>query len=143
MDHTANKVQALEGLPKVLSWNFSFTSDLSFNSLTISLGIPGVAGVRSSGQAGVESSFTDRFNFSWIPSQKFTLIIFNVTADDNGTFTCVLTLAKGFSANSWESRIQVNVVGKVYILSFSVLFKTCLPGGGGGGGGKLLTSSKY
>ena len=115
-EHTAKKVQACEGFPKVLSWNFSITADLSFSSLSINLHSTIIGGVLSSGQAGIQSGFTDRFNFSWIPSQEFTLIIFNVTADDNATFTCVLTLTEGFGTNPWKSNIQVDVVGKLGVI---------------------------
>ena len=127
VDHTANKVQALEGFPKELSWNFSFTSDLSFNSLTIALDGTNVAAAQSSGAAGIQSGFTERFNFSWIPTQEFTLVIFNVTADDNATFTCVLTLAEGIFSNPWESRIQVNVVGKLGFIVNLVICSVILP----------------
>ena len=52
----------------------------------------------------------DKFNFTWI-SQRFTLVIFNVTAaydESRGKFSCELATAEG----AWIRKIQVKIVGK-------------------------------
>ena len=113
LDHKLKTVRLLEGVTdSPLSWNFSFSSDLSFDGLTVSFNGVNVAGVRSSGQAGLANPSDQRYNFSWIATEKFTLIISNVTDGDSGKFTCALNLCQGFACNSWESTIKVEVVGK-------------------------------
>ena len=113
LDHKLKTVRLLEGVTdSPLSWNFSFSSDLSFDGLTVTFNGVNVAGVRSSGQAGLANPSDQRYNFSWIATEKFTLIISNVTDGDSGMFTCALILCQGFSCNNWESTIKVEVVGK-------------------------------
>ena len=113
LDHKLKTVRLLEGVTdSPLSWNFSFSSDLSFNGLTVTFDGGNVGGVLSSGQAGLQNPFDQRYSFSWIATEKFTLIISNVTDGDSGMFTCALILCQGFSCNNWESTIKVEVVGK-------------------------------
>ena len=112
LDHKLKTVRLLEGVTgSSLSWNFSFSSDLTFNGLTVIFNGANVGGVLSSGQAGLANP-SDQYNFSWIATEKFTLIIANVTDGDSGMFTCALSLCQGFSCNNWESTIKVEVVGK-------------------------------
>ena len=97
-----------------LSWNFSLSSDLLFLSLNLkrneNIGVVPPAG---GGQPQINSPFDQRFNLNWIPNEKVTLTIFNVTIDDNGTFGCELTLFNLASAsNVWKSIIPVQVLGK-------------------------------
>ena len=96
-----------------LSWNFSLSSGLFFISLNLRLNGVGIGGVPPAGvgQPGIISPFKQRFSLNWIPSEKVTLTIFNVTADDNGTFACELNLFKSIS-NVWRSIIPVQVHGK-------------------------------
>ena len=113
LDHKLKTVRLLEGVTdSPLSWNFSFSSDLSFDGLTVTFNGVNVAGVRSSGQAGLANPSDQRYNFSWIATEKFTLIISNVTDGDSGMFTCTVDLCQGFACNIWESTIKVEVVGK-------------------------------
>ncbi|XP_068686471.1 uncharacterized protein [Montipora foliosa] len=108
--HLANSTQLLEGsINASLSWNFSLSSDLSFSSLTVSLGGTVIAGVALSGP-GVQAGFKDKFDIRWIPFQRVTLIIFNVTTEVNGTFSCTVAAAKGFGTVNFGSNIQVHVV---------------------------------
>ena len=113
LDHKLKTVRLLEGVTgSSLSWNFSFSSDLTFNGLTVIFNGASVGGVLSSGQAGLQNPFAQRYNLSWIATEKFTLIISNVTDGDNGMFTCELNLCQGFACNVWESTIKVEVDGK-------------------------------
>ena len=113
LDHKLKTVQLLEGVTdSPLSWNFSFSSDLSFNGLTLTFNGVNVGGVLSSGQAGLQNPFDQRYKFSWIATEKFTLIISNVTDGDSGMFTCAVDLCQGFVCNDWGSTIKVEVVGK-------------------------------
>jgi len=112
--HT-NSTQFLEGSNhSTLSWNFSLTSDLSFSSLNLKLNGVSIAGALSSGQHGVLDGFTERFDISWIPIQRVTLVIFNVTTNEDGTYACEVSTAEGFVVKVWKSKIQVNVVGKLF-----------------------------
>ena len=96
-----------------LSWNFSLASSLFFISLNLRLNgeAIGVVPPTGRGQPGIISPFDQRFSLNWIPSEKVTLTIFNVTADDNGTFLCELNLFESTS-NLWKSIIPVQVLGK-------------------------------
>ncbi|XP_068733594.1 immunoglobulin superfamily member 10-like [Montipora capricornis] len=110
VDHLGNSTQLLEGsINASLSWNFSLSSDLSFSALTVSLGGTIIAGVVSSGPA-VQAGFGNKFDIRWIPFQRVTLIIFNVTTEVNGTFSCTITATKGFGVVNFGSNIQVHVV---------------------------------
>ena len=94
-----------------LSWNFSLSSDLIFDSLAFSFEGVAIAGVRSSGR-GVLPRFQDKYKISWISFQRFTLVILNVTIKDNGTFSCGVYAAKGVATFRWKSNVQAYVVGK-------------------------------
>ena len=113
LDHKLKTVQLQEGVTdSPLSWNFSFSSDLSFDGLTVTFNGVNVAGVLSSGQAGLANPSDQRYNFSWTATEKFTVIISNVTDGDSGIFTCAVELCQGFDCNDWGSTIKVEVVGK-------------------------------
>ena len=113
LDHKLKTVQLLEGVTdSPLSWNFSFSSDLSFDGLTVTFNTVNIVGVRSSGQAGLVNPSDQRYNFSWIATEKFTLIISHVTDGDSGMFTCLVNLCQGFACNDWGSAIKVEIVGK-------------------------------
>ena len=113
LDHKLKTVRLLEGVnDSPLRWNFSFSSDMSFDGLIVTFNGVNVAGVRSSGQAGLVNPSDQRYNFSWIATEKFTLIISNVTDGDSGMFTCAVNLCQGFACNDWRSTVKVEVVGK-------------------------------
>ena len=113
VDHQLKTVQLREGVTEFpLSWNFSFSSGLSFERLSVDFKESEVGRVRSSGLAGLVSPFDQRYNFSWIPFQKFTLVILNVTNVDSGLFTCAVELCQGITCHDWKSSIKVEVVGK-------------------------------
>ena len=97
-----------------LSWNFSLSSDLLFIFLNLKLNGESIGVVPpAGGQAKINSPFDQRFSLNWIPNEKVTLTIFNVTIDDNGTFACELTLFNAVSgSNPWKSIIPVQVLGK-------------------------------
>ena len=103
-------MKIFEGNPASLSWNFSLTSvtlfsvAIKFNTETLALSGPGGSA------AQVVDAQKDKFNFTWI-SQRFTLVIFNVTAaydESRGKFSCELATAEG----AWIRKIQVKIVGK-------------------------------
>ena len=112
MEHT-NHTTLIEGTNASLTWRFSLSSDLTFDSFTIRFNGDAIAGVRSSGQ-GLLSGFEDKYGISWIPSQRITLYIFHVTTAQNGTFVCEVTATKGLATPSWESNIHVDLLGKLY-----------------------------
>ena len=98
-----------------LSWNFSLSSGLFFISLNLKLNGEDIGGVppAGAGQPGMISPFGQRFSLNWIPSEKLTLTILNVTAHDNGTFACELNLFNAASgSNLWKSIIPAQVLGK-------------------------------
>jgi len=108
--HT-NSTQFLEGASNsTLSWKFSLTPDLSFNTLNLKLNDVPIAGAASSGPHGVLDGFKERFDISWFPTQRVTLVIFSVTANEKGTYACEVSTTEGFVAKVWKSKLQVNVV---------------------------------
>ena len=110
-----NSTKLIEGtINATLSWQFSLL-EFTFESLTITFDGTAIAGVRSSRQ-GVNPGFKDKYELNWIlGSQRVTLVIFQVTTAENGTFTCeVSAQAVGaFTTTQWRSNIQVDVVGKL------------------------------
>ena len=114
VDHNSTR-QLHEGTKNAtLSWQFDLT-EIKFASLAIWFNGTSIAGVQSSG-SGPEPGFENQFGIDWIPNQTFVrLIIFNVTTEEKGTFTCrVLALRKmaGFASFEFKSKVQVDVVGK-------------------------------
>ena len=99
-----------------LSWNFSLSSGLLFISLNLKLNGEIIGGVppTGGGPATINNRFDQRFSLNWIPNEKVTVTIFNVTTDDNGTFSCELSLFNYAvsGSNSWKSIIPVQVLGK-------------------------------
>ena len=112
VEHT-NHTTLPQGTYASLTWRFSLSSDLTFDSLTIRFDKEAIAGIWSSGQ-GVVPSFEDKYGITWIPSQRITLGIFHVTTAQNGTFVCEVTAAKGHAIATWKSIIEVDVLGKHY-----------------------------
>ena len=99
-----------------LSWHFGLT-ELTFESLLIFFGLNSVALV-SSELTGTPPSYANRFGFDWIPNQNLvTLFIFNVTTEDNGTFSCRVTADSldGFAVFHFTSNVRVDVVGKLFV----------------------------
>ena len=64
----------------------------------------------SSGIAGISTGFEGRFNVTWT-SQRATLIIFNVTEDDDGEFGCELNTFQGVQNKIWKRKMKVEVEG--------------------------------
>ncbi|XP_067016174.1 uncharacterized protein [Acropora muricata] len=94
-----------------LSWQFDLT-ELNFRSLVILFDGTTVAGVTSSG-FGPEYGFVNQYDIDWIPNKNFlTLIIFSVTTEQNGKFTCRVAVhtMTGFASFQFDSHIQVDVV---------------------------------
>lgn len=105
--HTS-KIQLYEGSTnKQLNWRFSLTQQLLLVSIALedaSL----VANIAQDGSVSINRAFTSRISVTWVTGHV-TLIIFNVTASDERTFTCRLSVP----GNSWRSSIMVAVVGKI------------------------------
>ena len=120
--HT-NNIQLYTGsINKSLNWTFSLAQDPIVISLR--LNGSGVASiVTSTASVLVAPAFTSRVYVTWVTGQV-TMIIFNVTAADEGVFSCQLTTV---SANVWKRNIKVAVVGnyKVIVLYCS-LSNTCI-----------------
>ena len=109
-----HNIQLLEGsINEPLNWKFSLGQNLNFVVLQLLSGTDVVATIVPSGQADITAGFGDRFNVSWI-SQKATLVIFKVTAIDNGEFSCKVTTSGG-GVKVWTRKIKVNVVGRFYL----------------------------
>ena len=113
MEHFSSR-QLFEGtINATLSWHFGLT-ELILKSLLIVFEGNSVARVSSS-VTGTPPSFANRFGLDWIPNQNLVkLFIFNVTTEDNGTFSCRVTADSldSFSQFQFTSNVQVDVLGK-------------------------------
>ncbi|XP_015777830.1 PREDICTED: uncharacterized protein LOC107355763 [Acropora digitifera] len=105
--------QLVEGtINATLSWHFGLT-ELIFKSLLIFFEGNSVARVSSSVN-GTPPSYANRFGLDWIPNQNLVkLLIFNVTTEDNGTFSCRVKADSldRFDEFQFISNVQVDVVG--------------------------------
>ena len=106
--------QLFEGtINATLSWHFGLT-ELIFKSLFIFFEANSVGRVSSS-VTGTPPSYANRFGLDWIPNQNLVkLFIFNVTTEDNGTFSCQVTADSldRFSQFQFTSNVQVDVLSK-------------------------------
>ena len=106
--------QLFEGtINATLNWHFGL-KDLIFKSLLIVFEGNSVARASSS-VTGTPPSYANRFGLDWIPSQNLVkLFIFNVTTEDNGTFSCRVTADSldRFSEFQFTSNVQVDVLSK-------------------------------
>ena len=116
---TADGRQLRKGSTQVqLSWNFSLTPDLNLITVVLILNDATIATVvPSSGIAATQAGLEGRFNVTYI-SQRVTLIIFNVTEDDDGEFGCRLNTFQGVQNKLWERKMKVEVVGMFYFMLF-------------------------
>ena len=114
MEPIADSRQLQEGSTNVqLSWSFSLTPDLVLITVVLTLNGGDVATVvPSTGNAGLALGFEGRFNVTGT-SQRATLIIFNVTADDDGEFGCKLNTFEGAQNKFWRRKMKVEVVGRL------------------------------
>ena len=109
----ADSKQLLRGVDGSLSWNFTLTgerfasAELRFESTTVANIQPAFDII------AVSPGFEDRFNLTWINSQRATLVIFNVTSEHEGEFSCETSSIVGGNLKKWTRRIEVAVVGKL------------------------------
>ena len=106
--------QLFEGtINATFSWHIGLRG-LIFESLFILFEGDSVARASPS-LSGIRPFYANRFGLDWIPSQNLVkLFIFNVTTEDNGTFSCRVSADSSdrFSVFWFTSNIQVDVVGK-------------------------------
>lgn len=102
--------QLFEGtINATFSWHFGLRG-LIFESLFILFEGDSVALVSPS-LSGIRPSYVNRFGLDWIPNQNLVkLFIFNVTTEDNGTFSCRVAADSldRFSEFRFTSNIQVD-----------------------------------
>ncbi|PFX33184.1 Proto-oncogene tyrosine-protein kinase receptor Ret [Stylophora pistillata] len=110
-------VQAYEGSPAMLKWNYSVTPRLLYGIIRFNR--IGITNFRSNGQEGeVDARFKDRFSLTATP-QSASLLISNVTAADDkayGEFSCHLVAPNGVV---WIRRIQVQVIWSTATLKWN------------------------
>ena len=107
--HTS-KIQLDEGSTnKQLNWRFSLTQQLLLVSIELE-DASVVANIVQDGSVSINQAFTSRINVTWVTGHV-TLIIFNVNAFDERTFTCRLSVPGNF----WRSNIIVDVVGNLTV----------------------------
>ena len=116
--------QLFEGtINATLSWHFGLT-ELLFQALAISFEGKTVACISSSVN-GTRPGYANRYGLEWIPNQKLVkLFIFNVSMEDNGTFSCRVDVDSldRFSAYQFTSNVQVDVVGKLKVKFTNIYF---------------------
>lgn len=110
----ATSIQLREGsVNEQLRWNFSLSKFFSFQ---VYLFFDGTYAAfidhGTTGFVGVYERFISRFNISWIPPSYATLIIFNVTTADKGTFRFeVWSYETKSSLKVWKCDLKVTIVG--------------------------------
>ena len=108
----ADSKQLLRGVDGSLSWNFTLTGE-QFSSAKLKWKTTTVANIRPAfGIVRISAGFEDRFNLTWINSQRATLVIFNVNAEHEGEFSCEASSIVDGNVKEWKRKIQVEVVGK-------------------------------
>ena len=121
LEHFSSR-QLFEGtINATLSWHFGLT-ELIFNSFIISFEGNSVARVTSS-LVAIRPPYANRFGLDWIPNQNLVkLLIFNVTTDENGTFSCKVRAdtLDGFDGFEFVSNVQVDVGGKLKVKSRNI-----------------------
>ena len=125
VDHFSSRQLREGNINAILSWQFDLT-ELNFRSLSILFEGTTVAGVIKSLGSGPQPGFENQFGIDWSPNQTFVkLIIFNVTTEENGRFTCQVyaDALKGFVYFRFESSVQVDVVGKLQVRFRNILIK--------------------
>ena len=114
--HFSNR-QIFEGtINATLSWHFGLT-ELVFESLAVLYG-GNTIGRISPSVNGTPPGYANRFGLDWIANQNLVkLFIYNVSTEDNGTFSCRVSVDSldGFSAYQFTSNIHVDVVGKLKV----------------------------
>ena len=115
MVHTNNTSLYIGSSNKRLNWRFDLAQDPI--SVLLRLDDASVATVApATSLVTVTQPFTSRVNVTWV-SGHVTLIIFNVTAADEGVFSCQLAAVSG---NAWKRNIKVAVVGNHKLLCCTV-----------------------
>ena len=108
----ADGTQLLRGVDGLLSWNFSLTGE-QFTIVYLTWKTVNVVTIDTAfGVASVIQGFNDRFNLTWSNSQRATLVIFNVSTEYEGDFSCKVFSFDGRLTKSWIRKIQVAVIGK-------------------------------
>ena len=118
--HTNNTQLYTGSINKRLNWRFSLADDPA--SILVLFNSSGVATITPP-SVTVAPGFTSRVSVTWVTG-LVTLIIFNVTAADEGVYSCQLTTK---TVKIWKRNIKVAVVGnyKVIVLYCS-LSNTCI-----------------
>ena len=98
-------------LNEELSCNFLLTTDLNLRSVSINVRGKSAVTFVPDVPLTVEPVFAKSFNAVWVPN-KLALIFFNVTAADEGEYSCEV-VTTGNSARMWIRKIQLLVVGKL------------------------------
>ncbi|KAK2549873.1 Basement membrane-specific heparan sulfate proteoglycan core protein, partial [Acropora cervicornis] len=91
-----------------LSWHFSLSSGLTLIGVNLKLKTVTIAFV-SNQKPEVSAFYKDKYAINGIPNQRITLVIFNVTTEQNATFACEV-VASGNGVSTWRSEVQVEVV---------------------------------
>ncbi|XP_044180357.1 fibroblast growth factor receptor 2-like [Acropora millepora] len=112
VNHFSSRQLREGNINATLRWQFDLT-ELNFRSLVILFDGTTVAGVIKSSGFGPQPGFENQFGIDWSLSQTFVeLVIFNVTVEENGRFTCQVyaDAVEGYVYFRFESNVQVNVV---------------------------------
>ena len=72
-----------------------------------------IGAVQPSGHDVVANSVKGKIDLSWIPFERFAVIIFNVTTEVIGTFDCDVWVSS-IGTLTFRSTTQVDIVGKPY-----------------------------
>ncbi|XP_068685579.1 fibroblast growth factor receptor 4-like isoform X1 [Montipora foliosa] len=123
-----SRTSLLEGtINGTLSWHFSLSSDLTFVTFSLKFNDTLIGKILPSGQFEVLQRFRNKYAIDWFPFQRITLIIFYVTTEMNGIFSCavVAQTPTGFVTFTSKNKVEVVVPPKT-TLALTVRPKTTL-----------------
>ena len=118
-----SRTSLLEGtINGTLSWQFSLSSDLTFFIIRLKFDGTLFGRILRTGKAQVLDNFRDKYAINWRPFQRTTLIIFYVTTEMDGIFSCEVFARTPGGFVTFTSKNKVEVVGKLYISLINFIF---------------------
>ncbi|XP_068685602.1 tyrosine kinase receptor Cad96Ca-like [Montipora foliosa] len=108
-----SRASLLEGtINGTLSWQFSLSSDLTFFIIGLKFNGTLFGRILRTGEAQVLDNFRDKYAINWRPFQRTTLIIFYVTTEMDGIFSCEVLARTPGGFVTFTSKNKVEVVAE-------------------------------
>ena len=123
VEHLSRTSLLEETINGTLSWHFSLSSDLTFVTFSLKFNDTLIGKILPSGQVELLHRFRNKYAIAWFPFQRIALIIFYVTTEMNGIFSCTVVAQTPTGFVTFTSKNKVEVVGKLYISLINLPYK--------------------